>query len=107
MNFLKKSKEYEGMTPGLSRVKKFFESIGNPQDKIKAIHVAGTNGKGSVAVFISKILQAGKYKTALYTSPHLVSITERIKINGKSIHLKVFDSFLCHLCHNNFRLFPH
>ncbi|GHT47771.1 bifunctional folylpolyglutamate synthase/dihydrofolate synthase [Endomicrobiia bacterium] len=92
MNFLKKSKEYEGMTPGLSRVKKFFETIGNPQDKIKAIHVAGTNGKGSTVVFISKILQEGKYKTALYTSPHLVSVTERIKINGKNIPLKIFDN---------------
>jgi dihydrofolate synthase/folylpolyglutamate synthase len=94
MNFLKKLKEYEGMTPGLSRIKKFFESIDNPQDKIKAIHIAGTNGKGSTAVFISEILQAGKYKTALYTSPHLVNVTERIKINGKNIPSKVFDSLL-------------
>jgi dihydrofolate synthase/folylpolyglutamate synthase len=91
MNFFKKLKEYEDMTPGLSRMKGFFESIGNPQDKIKTIHIAGTNGKGSTAVFISEILQAKKYKTALYTSPHLVSITERIKINGKNISLKVFD----------------
>jgi dihydrofolate synthase/folylpolyglutamate synthase len=94
MNFLKKLKEYEGMTPGLSRIKKFLESIDNPQDKIKVIHIAGTNGKGSTAVFISEILQAGKYKTALYTSPHLVNVTERIKIDGKDIPLKVFDSLL-------------
>jgi len=80
------------MTPGLSRIKKFFKSIGNPQNKLKIVHIAGTNGKGSTAVFISEILKAGGYKTALYTSPHLVDITERIKIDGKNIPSKTFNS---------------
>ncbi|OEG71238.1 hypothetical protein ATZ36_15670 [Candidatus Endomicrobiellum trichonymphae] len=89
--FFKILKEYEGMTPGLSRIKKFLKSIGNPQDKLKAVHIAGTNGKGSTAVFISEILKAGGYKTALYTSPHLIDITERIKIDGKNIPSKIFN----------------
>ncbi len=89
--FFKILKEYEGMTPGLSRIKNFFKSVGNPQDKLKAVHVAGTNGKGSTAVFISEILKAGGYKTALYTSPHLIDITERIKIDGKNIPSRIFN----------------
>ncbi len=89
--FFKILKEYEGMTPGLSRIKEFFKGIDNPIDKLKAVHIAGTNGKGSTAVFISEILKAGGYKTALYTSPHLISITERIKINGENIPSKIFN----------------
>jgi dihydrofolate synthase/folylpolyglutamate synthase len=92
MMFFKILKEYEGMAPGLSRIKNFFKSIDNPHDKLKAVHIAGTNGKGSTAVFISEILKAGGYRTALYTSPHLIDITERIKIDGKNIPLKIFDS---------------
>ncbi len=89
--FLKILKEYEGMTPGLSRIKEFFKSIDNPQDKLKIIHIAGTNGKGSTAVFMSEILKAGGYKTALYTSPHLIDVTERIKIGGENIPSKIFN----------------
>jgi dihydrofolate synthase/folylpolyglutamate synthase len=89
--FLKILKEYDEMTPGLSRIKKFLKSIGNPQDKLKTVHIAGTNGKGSTAVFISEILKAGGYKTALYTSPHLIDVTERIKIDGKNISSKIFN----------------
>ena len=89
--FFETLKEYEGMTPGLSRIKKFLKSIDNPQNNLRIIHIAGTNGKGSTAVFISEILKAGGYRTALYTSPHLINITERIKINGKNISIKIFD----------------
>ncbi|MDR2436985.1 MAG: hypothetical protein LBD17_02810, partial [Endomicrobium sp.] len=78
MIFFKDLKEYEGMNPGLSRVNKFLEEVGNPQDSFSSVHIAGTNGKGSTAVFITNILTAVGYKTALYTSPHLIDITERI-----------------------------
>jgi len=61
------------------------ESIDNPQDKFKSIHVAGTNGKGSSSHMLAAILQSAGYKTGLYTSPHLKEFTERIKINGKEI----------------------
>ena len=64
---------------------KLLESLSNPQDHFKAIHIAGTNGKGSVSHLISSILQEAGYKTGLYTSPHLVDFRERIKINGQMI----------------------
>ena len=57
--------------------------LGDPQDKIKTIHVAGTNGKGSVSHMLAAILQENGYKTGLYTSPHLKDFRERIKINGE------------------------
>jgi len=59
--------------------------LGNPQNKIKTIHVAGTNGKGSVSHMLAAILQENGYKTGLYTSPHLKDFRERIKINGEMI----------------------
>ncbi|MFA5906323.1 MAG: folylpolyglutamate synthase/dihydrofolate synthase family protein [Desulfobacula sp.] len=59
--------------------------LGNPHKKFKTVHVAGTNGKGSTAVYIASILQAAGFKTGVYTSPHLVRFNERIKINGKEI----------------------
>ena len=59
--------------------------LGNPQESLKTIHVAGTNGKGSTSHFISSLLQANGYKVGLYTSPHLKSFTERIRINGIEI----------------------
>ncbi|MFY7826007.1 MAG: bifunctional folylpolyglutamate synthase/dihydrofolate synthase [Flectobacillus sp.] len=61
------------------------EHLGNPQHKFKSIHVGGTNGKGSSSHFLASILQEAGYKTGLYTSPHLKSFTERIRINGKPI----------------------
>lgn len=91
-DFFDKLKEYEGMKPGLSRIKKFLKSVGNPQDKIKCFHIAGTNGKGSTAAFLSSALQESGYKTALYTSPHLTDITERVKINGQNVPKTVFDA---------------
>jgi dihydrofolate synthase/folylpolyglutamate synthase len=90
MTFFKDLKEYEDMRPGLSRIKRFLKDVGNPQDLLKVVHIAGTNGKGSTAVFISGILRSAGYKTALYTSPHLINITERISVDGKSIPEKIF-----------------
>ena len=61
------------------------KALGNPEKKIKCIHVAGTNGKGSSSHMLAAILQQAGYKTGLYTSPHLIDFRERIKINGKVI----------------------
>ncbi|MCX8490895.1 MAG: bifunctional folylpolyglutamate synthase/dihydrofolate synthase [Cyclobacteriaceae bacterium] len=61
------------------------QSLGNPQNKFKSIHVAGTNGKGSSSHMLAAILQTAGYKTGLYTSPHLKEFTERIKISGIEI----------------------
>ena len=71
-----------------------LNTIGNPQEKFKAIHVAGTNGKGSVAHIIASILQEAGYKTGLYTSPHLKDFRERIKINGQMISQEDVVSFV-------------
>ena len=59
--------------------------LGNPHKKFKSVHVAGTNGKGSVSHMLAAILQQAGYKTGLYTSPHLKDFRERIRINGKMI----------------------
>ena len=69
----------------LSNTIKLCEYLGNPQLKFKSIHIAGTNGKGSTSHYIASILQSARYKTGLYTSPHLKEYTERFRINGLSI----------------------
>lgn len=74
-----------GIKPGLGKIKTLLNSLSNPQECLKVIHIAGTNGKGSTAAFLSAILAAGGYKTGLFTSPHLVAFTERIRINGAEI----------------------
>jgi len=94
MKFFEILKEYESMRPGLLRIKKFLKKIGEPQDKLKVIHIAGTNGKGSTAAFIFEILKAGGYKAGLYTSPHLIDVNERIKIDDKNISKEIFDTLL-------------
>lgn len=68
--------------------------LGNPQDKLKTIHIAGTNGKGSVSHMLAAILQENGYKTGLYTSPHLKDFRERIKINGRMMSKNFLVSFL-------------
>lgn len=74
-----------GIKFGLRGIRTLLREAGNPHRKIPCIHVAGTNGKGSTASMIASVLTAAGYKTGLYTSPHLVSFTERIRINGKPI----------------------
>ena len=69
----------------LERVEKILSLMDNPQEKIKVIHVAGTNGKGSVSSMLAQILIEQGYKVGLYTSPHLVKYNERIKINNIEI----------------------
>ena len=66
----------------LSNSISLLKAIGNPEKGIKAIHIAGTNGKGSVSHIISSVLQQAGYKVGLYTSPHLKDFRERIKVNG-------------------------
>jgi len=83
---------------GLERVEKVLKIIGNPQNKIKIIHVAGTNGKGSVCAALANILKCAGYKTGLYTSPHLVEYTERIKINGIDISEEDFAIYVQNIC---------
>jgi len=74
-----------GSKPGLERIGALTGRLGNPQDKLKFIHIAGTNGKGSTAAFISSVLTSAGYSTGLYTSPYLIRFNERIRINGEEI----------------------
>nr|MBP6410061.1 bifunctional folylpolyglutamate synthase/dihydrofolate synthase [Pseudarcicella sp.] len=78
----------------LDNTLKIASHLDNPHLKFKSIHVAGTNGKGSTSHFLASILQSAGYKTALYTSPHLKSFTERIKINGQAIPEKEIIDFV-------------
>ena len=91
MDYLASLEKY-GMNLGLERIKVLLAKLGNPQEKFKAIHVAGTNGKGSTAAMISAILKEAGYKVGLYTSPHLFNYTERIKINEQNISKQQFNA---------------
>ncbi len=75
----------KGILLGLERTLSFLDFLGNPQDNFKSIHVAGTNGKGSACAMLERILREAGFKTGLYTSPHLVSLNERIQANGLKI----------------------
>lgn len=83
-----------GIKLGLDTIKNILERLDNPQEKYHCIHIAGTNGKGSVASMLASILQAGGYRTGLYTSPHLVRFNERIRVNDRPISDKdVVESY--------------
>lgn len=78
----------------LTNIIAFAEALGNPERKFKSIHVGGTNGKGSTSHMMASILQEAGYKVGLYTSPHLKSFTERIRINGNEIPEDYVVSFI-------------
>ena len=71
-----------GVHPGLERMHSLLAVLGNAEQRLKCLHVAGTNGKGSVCAFAESVLRADGYRTGLYTSPHLVDFSERIRIAG-------------------------
>ena len=77
----------------LTNTAKLCAFLGNPQTKFKSIHVAGTNGKGSVSHMLAAILQVAGYKTGLYTSPHLKDFRERIKVNGEMVNENFVTTF--------------
>ncbi|MCX8111473.1 MAG: bifunctional folylpolyglutamate synthase/dihydrofolate synthase [Syntrophorhabdaceae bacterium] len=77
--------ERSGILFGLDNIKWILESIDNPQNKLKCVHVAGTNGKGSVSTMLSFIMKESGYRVGKYTSPHLVRFNERIVIDEKEI----------------------
>lgn len=74
-----------GVKPGLERVAALLERLGKPQEKLRFVHVAGTNGKGSACVLMATALSAAGYRTGLYTSPHLVRFNERMRLDGAEI----------------------
>ncbi len=79
---------------GLNRTKYLLKLLGNPQNKLKVIHIAGTSGKGSTAYLISSLLLAHGFKVGLHISPHLTDIRERIQINNELITEKEFTTYV-------------
>jgi dihydrofolate synthase/folylpolyglutamate synthase len=74
-----------GIKLGLATIRNILKILGNPQNQYNCIHIAGTNGKGSIASGLSAILQAGGFRVGLYTSPHLIDFNERIMVNNRMI----------------------
>ena len=74
-----------GSRPGLERTEELLDKLGRPQDGLKFVHIAGTNGKGSCAAMLASILRAAGYRTGLYTSPYLFRFHERMQVNGEPI----------------------
>ena len=71
-----------GMKPGLGTIRAIMAALGNPQDTLRCIHIAGTNGKGATAAMLDSVLRAAGYRVARYTSPHLVALNERFVLDG-------------------------
>jgi len=82
-----------GIKLGLDNIRKLLEFMDNPHRKLKYVHVAGTNGKGSTVAFISSILKESGYKVGIYTSPYIERFTERIKINNDEISKKISKNY--------------
>ena len=76
---------WKGSIPGLSRTEELLRRIGNPEKKLKFVHIAGTNGKGSTAAMTASILQKAGFRVGLYTSPYIYRFNERIQVNGEQI----------------------
>ncbi|MDI6745019.1 MAG: hypothetical protein QMD07_06540, partial [Thermodesulfovibrionales bacterium] len=74
-----------GTKLGLDNTVKLLSLFDNPQENFHSIHVAGTNGKGSTSAMVASILQSAGFRTGLFTSPHLVSFTERIRVNNEEL----------------------
>ncbi len=89
--------EVEAMKLGLDSIRTLLAALGDPQNNYLKVQVAGTNGKGSVCAFLNSICLEAGLKTGLYTSPHLISITERIKINGRDISEDDFARLATHV----------
>lgn len=91
-------KQSLGIKPGLSRIENLMSVMGNPQNKIKVIHVAGTNGKGMVSATLADALCKQGFKTGLFTSPWITDYTEQIQLNGENISKKTLSSYIEKYC---------
>ena len=78
---------WQNVSLGLERTRILMEKLGNPQDRLKFVHVAGTNGKGSTCVYVANILQAAGFATGMFTSPYIETFEERIQVDGAPISL--------------------
>ena len=94
------------MKPGLSRIRALLRSLGDPQDCVPSILVSGTNGKGSTVHIARDVLKEMGVSTLLYTSPHLISVTERISVDGQEIDREELSGYLARVMEANRALFP-
>jgi len=85
---------YNADTFNLERMRKLLKRVGDPQEKLRTVHIAGTKGKGSTATMLAEMLRACGHRVGLYTSPHIVDIRERITINGALIPRKVLADLI-------------
>lgn len=83
-----------GIKPGLDVITALLEALGNPHQRLAVIHVAGTNGKGSVCAMLEAVLRASGFRTGLYTSPHLIGFSERFRINGGPVSEARLDEYI-------------
>ena len=79
--------QIKGIKPGLENTRRLLLAVENPERGLRVLHVAGTNGKGSVCAILDAVLRESGYRTGLYTSPHLVDFRERIRVDGEMIGL--------------------
>ncbi|MBR5897634.1 MAG: bifunctional folylpolyglutamate synthase/dihydrofolate synthase, partial [Lachnospiraceae bacterium] len=90
-----------GIHPGLEGIKKLLAALGNPESGLKVVHVVGTNGKGSTALFISEMLKASGKRCGLYSSPAVFDDREIIKINGRAISKADYARLFATVCEAN------
>ena len=83
-----------GIRPGLDNIRALLEALGNPQDGGRFIHVAGSDGKGSVCCMLESILVAAGYRVGMFTSPHIMSVTECIRVDGKEVSEAFLERYL-------------
>ena len=83
-----------GIKPGLERIHALLDELGHPERAYKTVHVTGTNGKGSVTVYIDSVLTTSGHRSGRFTSPHLISYTERIAVNGRNITEEAFGELI-------------
>ena len=93
MTYIEEMKQY-GIVPGLETIRELCRRLGNPQDALQFIHIAGTNGKGSVLAYVSTVLTAAGYQTGRYISPVIRDYRERIQINGRLITKKAVGELM-------------
>jgi dihydrofolate synthase/folylpolyglutamate synthase len=84
----------QGIKPGLDIITALLDALDNPHQRLAVIHVAGTNGKGSVCAMLESVLRASGFKTGLYTSPHLIDFSERFRVNGAQIPKVRLDDYI-------------
>lgn len=92
-DYIEDAKKY-GIVPGLSTMRELLARIGNPQDALRFVHIAGTNGKGSVLAFLTSILCEAGYRTGCYSSPEVFSYEEKFRVNQKAVSRRAFGTWM-------------